>query len=171
MKYLIGFLIFNFAIQSLADEPKPIYRKIETTRAEFLDALRTVQTPEEEASQQKSRMQKFVKITKKTVVGSKIEMQIEVKTKFLPDSLKKYSAIHLTLDEIDPIKSNPRFKVNFEFAKMGKIEALMTVFAEQKTCSVQLEIQHSTLPSWILDAAMGLIVKLNLANSSPKDNK
>lgn len=166
-----GFGANFFSNYAIAGDPSTIYRVVEARRSEFLDALKAVSPGRVESMASGrsggSRLQKYFEITHKTVKGPEIEMEIQVQKRILPEGLVKFTSITLRLKELPPVDSNPRFQTEFILSPTAHVSSMMTVLPDEKGCLLRLDIQQTTLPLWMFKAAMDLLLKLDLASTSP----
>lgn len=141
-----------------------IYRIIQTNRLDFIYALtaRSNLTPVANTGSS-TRLNRYFTITKKEVSGNTITMKIRPQARFLPVDFSKYSAFQIRLTQL-PSNIDPVYQVQFQLSEHATIDCLMTVMEYQaQETQLKLDIQRTTLPEWMMKAALDLIVRMNLA--------
>ncbi len=160
---VLGFTIFAHADNRM-------YRVIEATPTDFIDALKTKTLGIGQSKVGKSRLQKFFVLTSKQVSGADIEMNVQIKTRMLPDALAKHTAFTIRLHELKRTNEHV-FRTEFILAPNMTIDGLMKVSKHSQGALLEFDVQHTTVPLWIFDKAMQVIFKLNLASAKPIDTK
>ncbi len=141
-----------------------VYRIIQTNRHDFISAL-TERTNLTTAANTGSstRLTRYFTVTNKEVSGKTITMKIRPQVRFLPVDFAKYSSFQIRLTQL-PSQFDPAYQVQFQLSENASIDALMTVMEfKTKETKLKLEIKQSTLPEWMLKAALDLVVRMNLA--------
>ena len=165
----IFFLIF-ISFCHAAQAENHLYRVIQTPPNEFIYALKAQSVSIREPKTADSRLQKFFKLSSKKVTDSDIEMKVQAKADMLPAALIKHTGFTIRLHELKGGAPHV-FRTEFIFGADMGIEGLMKISAFEQATLIEFDVQHTTVPLWLLDKAIQIIFKLNLASATPKNTK
>ena len=140
-----------------------LFRIVHASPTDLLVALNSEHLPEAKDLHAASRLEKYFKISSKTVSDSEIKMTIEMVIRFLPENLAKFASFEIDLHKKE--RNSPNiFNIRIIFSPTMLVFGSFVVTPHQEGSLVEFEITRSTIPSWIIDRALVTIIKLNLDN-------